>query len=194
MAGSPTVPRPLRWPLHLALLLLPTVGSASEGVGGGGSTAAINCTAAPADVLLSLEQTGLVSVKAFGATGASALVPKTPSQRHDDAPAIRETLAFCAACGGLVFFPPGTYYVGSTIFIERRLYGFIGLVGARTSTAGVAGQRGPKALLVGSVSPLLRIGSLNPSTDPFVPSLPNTTDPRLYGIAGSVTLENLVCS
>ena len=36
--------------------------------------------------------------------------------------------------------------------------------------------------------------SLNPTTDPFVPSLPNTTDPRLYGIAGSVTLENLVCS
>jgi hypothetical protein len=68
---------------------------------------AINCAAPPPGVQATFEQTGLVSVKAFGALGNSSQVPR--GAQHDDAPAIRDTLAFAAACGGLVFFPPGVY-------------------------------------------------------------------------------------
>ena len=60
----------------------------------------------PASAVEHIDAAGLLSVKLFGAVGDGL---------HDDAPAVRTALNVSAGCGGCVFFPPGDYFLNSTV-------------------------------------------------------------------------------
>ena len=62
-----------------------------------------------------------INVKGYGATGDGVT---------DDHAAITNAIAAVPAAGGVVYFPPGTYKVGSYVFIRRSNVKLIGELGA----------------------------------------------------------------
>jgi hypothetical protein len=115
----------------------------------------------PAAAWQAVQQTGLLPVTLTG--GQVDAFP------FDNAPAIRTALAWQQYCGGSVFFPPGSYFVNSTISLcPRNGCGHLAPPDPLTGQAGSCGM-GHQVQLVGSSVP---------------PSFVNTS--AEYGMQGKV--------
>ena len=79
-------------------------------------------------------QTGLLSVRMFGAIGNGSA---------DDAPAARAAFNMSRLCGGCVFFPPGDYRFATSVYVSGCVKGSQGF------GSGVDGSTNPQTVIKG---------------------------------------------